>query len=150
MVLKVFYQFVCKFVFMVADVVSDFESEVSEVLSGREEVLLGYIFGSYVEGREHEDSDLDIGILTNDSLGNKELFQLSELLEDSLGVEPDVRVLNRADPRFVYNVLDKGRLAYKKNESIRIDFESAAMREYLDMKPFIDRHDKAVRERLTG
>lgn len=150
MVLKVFYQFVCKFVFMVADVVSDFESEVSEVLSGREEVLLGYIFGSYVEGREHEDSDLDIGILTNDSLGNKELFQLSELLEDALGVEPDVRVLNRADPRFVYNVLDKGRLAYKKNESIRIDFESAAMREYLDMKPFIDRHDKAVRERLTG
>lgn len=135
---------------MVADVVSDFESEVSEVLSGREEVLLGYIFGSYVEGREHEDSDLDIGILTNDSLGNKELFQLSELLEDALGVEPDVRVLNRADPRFVYNVLDKGRLAYKKNESIRIDFESAAMREYLDMKPFIDRHDKAVRERLTG
>ena len=135
---------------MVADVVSDFESEVSEVLSGREEVLLGYIFGSYVEGREHEDSDLDIGILTNDSLGNKELFQLSELLEDSLGVEPDVRVLNGADPRFVYNVLDKGRLAYKKNESIRIDFESAAMREYLDMKPFIDRHDKAVRERLTG
>ncbi len=150
MVLKVFYQFVCKFVFMVADVVSDFESEVSEVLSGREEVLLGYIFGSYVEGREHEDSDLDIGILTNDSLGNKELFQLSELLEDALGVEPDVRVLNGADPRFVYNVLDKGRLAYKKNESIRIDFESAAMREYLDMKPFIDRHDKAVRERLTG
>ncbi len=135
---------------MVADVVSDFESEVSEVLSGREEVLLGYIFGSYVEGREHEDSDLDIGILTNDSLGNKELFQLSELLEEALGVEPDVRVLNRADPRFVYNVLDKGRLAYKKNESIRIDFESAAMREYLDMKPFIDRHDKAVRERLTG
>ncbi len=135
---------------MVADVVSDFESEVSEVLSGREEVLLGYIFGSYVEGREHEDSDLDIGILTNDSLGNKELFQLSELLEDALGVEPDVRVLNGADPRFVYNVLDKGRLAYKKNESIRIDFESAAMREYLDMKPFIDRHDKAVRERLTG
>jgi len=150
LVLKVFYQFVCKFVFMVADVVSDFESEVSEVLSGREEVLLGYIFGSYVEGREHEGSDLDIGILTNGSLANKELFQLFELLEDALGVEPDVRVLNGTDPRFVYNVLDKGRLAYKKNESIRIDFESAAMREYLDMKPFIDRHDKAVRERLTG
>lgn len=150
MVLKVFYQFVCNTGFMGANDVSDFQKQIAEVLSGREDVLLGYIFGSYIEGREHEDSDVDIGILTNDSLDNKELFQLSELLEGALGVEADVRVLNKADPRFVYNVLDKGRLAYMKNESVRINFEATAMREYLDMKPFIGRYDRAVRERLTG
>jgi len=130
--------------------ISNFEQEVTEILADKGEILLGYVFGSYVKGREHDESDIDIGILVEGSMSNNELFELCERLESVLNIEVDVRVLNGEDPRFVYNVLREGEILYMRDEEVRISFETSAMREYLDMKPFIDRYDRAVRQRLTG
>src|SRR5258707_14301677 len=66
-------------------------------------MLSGYLFGSFSAGRAHRESDVDLAILLDRSLGPAERFQVRLRLSASLparlsGRAVDVVVLNDAPP----------------------------------------------------
>lgn len=115
-------------------------------------VEVAYLFGSYATGRQHEDSDVDVGVVFGDP-GNVDFSTISGLekeLSQELDKEVDVRVMDGGDPRFVYNILRTGEPVFIGDEGLRRGFEHRVMRKYLDMKPFYDEYDRYVEERVTA
>lgn len=125
--------------------------EESEVLK-HEDIAAVYLYGSQATGNSHSGSDVDIGlVLEEDSeMDFAEQSELERSLTEEMGRKVDLRVLNGADNRFIYNVLKNGDLVLSNDEGKRIEFEHRVMRNYLDMKPFYDEYDRKVRERITG
>ncbi|MFB6216743.1 MAG: nucleotidyltransferase domain-containing protein [Candidatus Aenigmatarchaeota archaeon] len=110
---------------------------------------VAYIFGSRVAGREHEDSDIDVGVLTEEPMELMEMIEVEKDIEKELEEDLDLVDLTDKDPRFAYNALRESKLIYSEDEELRVSFEQRLMRKYLDMKPFYDEYDRKVRERVT-
>lgn len=114
-------------------------------------VDVAYLFGSSASGRAHAESDVDVGIVfAEQDAGVAHLSQLERRLNEQLDTRTDCRVLNDADPRFVYTVLRTGRPVYVVDDERRRDFEYRSMRTYLDVKPMYDEYDRYVERRVTS
>jgi uncharacterized protein len=78
-------------------------------------ILSAYVFGSVAEGREHAESDVDIGVLLDRAVwpGEKERFDAKLLLTARLSREPagpaaDVVILNDAPPLLGRRIITEG------------------------------------------
>jgi len=127
------------------------ENEVNKILD-QEDILVAYLYGSRAVGRDHEDSDYDIGILVEDEekFDMHRVSGLIDRLEEVLDSQVDLRILNDRDIRFLFNVLDEGHPVMVRDEDLRQRFEVEIMKEYMDMQPFLREYDRNVRERVTG
>lgn len=113
-------------------------------------VDVAYLYGSRACGRGHADSDVDVAVLLHERDGHPNVAKLERRLSEHLDETVDCRVLNEADPRFIYTVLRTGQPVYVHDEDRRREFEHRSMRTYLDMKPFLDEYDRYVRSRMTA
>ncbi len=87
---------------------------IKEVLSGRDEVVLAVVFGSFISGRVFRDIDIGVYVksVVKDHLDYK--FMLEEELSSILGYPVDVKVLNEAPPGFLKNVLINGKVLVER------------------------------------
>ena len=123
----------------------DLERIISQVFGNRQEVILCYLFGSYVLGNKTEFSDIDIGILLDREFKRPHLYQVDLSLEIEKKfnhkIEVDLSILNDATPRFLYNILKNGYIIHSKNDKVQHEFEIRILYEYLDIKPILDMYD---------
>ena len=116
-----------------------------QLFSCKEEVLLAYLYGSYATGDQNEFSDVDIGIVLRDPDGQEPgiVLDLAVAFENALQhkVNVDLRVLNDVTPRFLHAVLRDAVALYCADPNFKDEFELHALREYLDVKPMLDRFD---------
>jgi len=63
-------------------------------------------------------------------------------------VKLDLRILNEATPRFLFNVLKEGILLYCKN--IHSEYEIRVISKYVDIKPMLDYFDRLSIEEVLG
>ncbi len=129
------------------------KEKIREVLEGRNEITLAYLYGSSVRGHLRDDSDLDLGIVLNKGFDPDPLYtaQIARKIEmqTHFDRELDVRILNGMPPRFLRQVID-GELVFSRNESERVNFEMQVIDSYLDFKPFYEQYDRKRRERLLS
>lgn len=126
---------------------------LESVLRDDDTVVLAYLFGSHVQDRASERSDVDVAVLAeSDENELRQLVDLKAKLEDRIDRTVDVTLVpvRSTDPRLLNQVLQHGQLLYAYDEETRIDFETSARSKYLDMKPHIDEYDRRVREALTS
>lgn len=91
------------------------------------DVLLAYVFGSFL--RNQDSADVDLAVLP----GHRGLEDLREKICETLSTERvDLVNLKTASPLLRFEVLSTGRLIFKKNESVEIGFELSVIREYRD------------------
>ena len=102
--------------------------------------LCAWLFGSLGRGEGHARSDVDVAVL----LGHTPPATLSGIglplggrLEERLGREVDLVVLDRAPVDLIHRVLRDGRLLYDRDPSARVRFEVGARREYFDLLPYL-------------
>ncbi len=118
---------------------------IDKVLSNRSEVILCYLFGSYVLGNKNKFSDIDLGILLDREFKRPHLYQVDLSLEIEKEfnnkIEVDLSILNDATPRFLYNVLKNGYVIHSKSDKVQHEYEIRILYEYLDIKPILDMHD---------
>ena len=126
--------------------INELEKIINVVFNNRVEVLLCYLYGSYVSGNRSEFSDIDLGILLDSTLKKHYLYQvdLSLEIEKEFGnkIEIDLCILNDATPQFLYNVIKNGNLIHSKNETLQHEFEIRVLYDYLEIKPLLDMYDK--------
>lgn len=124
----------------------ELERTINKVLDNHNEVLLCYLYGSYVVGNKTEFSDIDLGILIERTYQKPYLYQvdLSLEIENEFNnkIEIDLCVLNDATPRFLYNVIKDGYIIHSKNLLIQHEFEIKVLYDYLEIKPILDKYDK--------
>lgn len=103
-------------------------------LDNRREVLLAFVFGSFTEERLTEESDVDVAILFKDNPDFSLLTEIMDGISKITGRETDIVVLNNASPIIKMQVLKKGRVVKKANDSVYNEFFLRTVREYDDLK----------------
>lgn len=108
------------------------------------------LFGSAVSGREHTDSDVDLGLLLkNPNLGYRERAALqSELQQMFPEREVDLAILNHADPLFLKKVTERCMLIYGDTSELQ-SLKMYAFRRYQDHKRFLEMERRYVKSHLA-
>ena len=121
---------------------------IRNVLWAHPEVLVAYLFGSWVDGRACRMSDVDVAVLVSKELSWREQVSLAHEIEDRIGRSVDVVLLNKAPLTLAYEVISKGKVMFSRDENRRIEFEVRVLREYLDMKPRLEGYYRMVLTRF--
>jgi len=104
-------------------------------------IVTAYVFGSRVYGKPAETSDYDVALLFRGDYGLDELLDVTLRLTEALDVDldsVDVVGLDCAPVELAYEVLARGKLVYCVDDEFRVAFETRLMREYMDLKPYLD------------
>jgi uncharacterized protein len=109
---------------------------LAPVLEKHPEIMLGYVFGSYLCREKYRDVDIAILLddgkesltLQNDTLG----CNIGEAL--SLGCNVDLVILNDAAVEFCHNVIKNGSLFFARDDQVRIAFETKILDEFMDYR----------------
>ncbi|CCJ35024.1 hypothetical protein BN140_0101 [Methanoculleus bourgensis MS2] len=122
--------------------------EISRCLSGVEDLLLGYLYGSFLVRNDF--NDIDIGLLVAGERTPYELFKYAMRIASDLErcitprCEVDLRVLNTAPVEFQYEVVKTGQVVFARDENVRVAFEADVLAKYLDLKYLYDRMNRAL------
>jgi predicted nucleotidyltransferase len=122
--------------------------EISRCLSSFDDLLLGYLYGSFLVRSDFH--DIDVGLVVSGERKPYELFRYAMEIASDLErcitprYEVDLRILNTAPVEFQYEVVKTGRVVFARDESLRIAFEADVLSKYLDLKPLYDRMDRAL------
>ena len=112
------------------------------------DVILVYVYGSFLTTDRF--NDIDIGILVSGERKPYDLFKYSMLIASRVEqsfqprCEVDLRILNGAPIRFLYEVIRTGRIVYARDEEERIAFEADVLTTYLDLLPMFEMMDQAL------
>ncbi|MCI8412236.1 MAG: nucleotidyltransferase domain-containing protein [Clostridia bacterium] len=97
------------------------------------------LFGSYARGTQNKENDIDIAIKPKREINKKELFYLSQELEDIINIEVDLIDLNNIGDGLRYEILINGKTIYCENEFKFELYKLDMYREYLELNESINR-----------
>jgi predicted nucleotidyltransferase len=115
-------------------------------LSGAEEILLAYLFGSQADGTAGPQSDYYIALLVR-----QPSLALQARLAHEIGIilgtdRVDVVLLNRAPVELAYAVIVQGQLLYQRSVAERVEFEAKVLSLYADYLPILRRQREEILE----
>jgi len=108
--------------------------KLKETLTARDDVLLVYLFGSFVSRDATSLSDLDIAIYFDRAVDFYVVSGLREDISEMVGIDADIVVLNSASPVIRMQVLKKGVLLINKDQRAYNEFFLNTVNEYDDLK----------------
>lgn len=123
-------------------------------------VALVYLYGSEALGVASRFSDFDVGIVLRkpsllDSRGRRDRLR-SELLQSLEGLtagegdrEIDLVFLQTASSVLQFEAIHAGRLLFADNPVFQADYEEGVIRDYLDIRPLVETHYRAVLDRAA-
>lgn len=107
--------------------------EVIKFLKERLDCEVIILFGSYARGEQRPDSDVDLAIKSPKEISKKEIFELTQELEQLLKKDIDLIDLNAISDSFRYEILMNGQVLYCE-DSYKFDLYKLDMfREYLEL-----------------
>jgi len=115
-------------------------------------IAAAYLFGSRFYGKTTKTSDYDVAVLFKGDYTLDELLDVTLRLADALNIDLnsiDVVGLNDAPVEVACDILVKGKLIYCKDNELRVAFETRLVREYLDLKPYLDLYYDLMLKRLV-
>jgi len=123
---------------------------VRDVIKNHDEIIVGYLYGSFAKGSYDEKSDVDIGLLLKRGYKADPLYEsrISLELDKTIGREVEARILNDRDIIFLHQILKYGKLIFSRTERERVRFETYTYSKYLDFLPFYEEYNRVRRERL--
>jgi uncharacterized protein len=115
-------------------------------------VVLAYLFGSHARGQAGPLSDIDVAVLLTPDVLAENLFDerlriMGDLMDLLNHNEVDVAILNQAPLALAYRVLRDGVLLYCASQDVRVHYTARIVSLYLDFKPVIERHERAILDR---
>ena len=116
-------------------------------------VVLAYLFGSEAEDRAGPLSDVDIAVLlgpdvTREKWSDVQLNLMNELMDMFDRNDVDLVILNRATPVIAQQVAQHGQVLFEAEPGVRVDFQVATLRRYVDTKPLRRIQDRTLYERV--
>ena len=126
--------------------IDELKRVVIEVLEQYEEIQIAYLYGSYAKNLQTEYSDIDIGVVHSKDFKPRGLYfaELASKIERILKfkVNIDLRIINKTNPRFLFQVINHSKVLYYKNQTFRNEFELKVLYQYQDIKPMLNMYDR--------
>jgi predicted nucleotidyltransferase len=121
---------------------------LKEIFAEYPDILAVYLFGSYAEDREIEESDLDLAIIPKSSeIHQKKLDILSDLAR--LGFcKVDLVFLDTDDIVVKYEAIRLNNLIYQTDEFDRGTYYSLILRQYFDFYHYLNIQRDAYKRRV--
>ena len=91
------------------------------------------LFGSYARETQNAESDIDIAIKPNTNISKKQIFYLSQELEEKIKTEVDLINLDDINDSFRYEILINGKTIYCRDELKFELYKLDMYREYLEL-----------------
>lgn len=117
-------------------------------------VISVYLFGSFAEGRDHQDSDIDIGVLLDRTLCpsrrerfDRRIWLTSELISVLACNEVDVVILNDAPPLLSRKIVTRGQPAFIGDSQAARRFVCDVQLRAADLEPWLR---KMARRKLAA
>jgi predicted nucleotidyltransferase len=128
---------------------SQYAGKLEQYFALLDGVVLAYLFGSHARGRAWAHSDVDVAVLLDgypdaDRCFEMRLEIIGGLMELFHTDDVDVLILNQAPPALRYAVLRDGIVLFCRDRQAMIEFRLRALNEYLDFKPILKRHARAI------
>ncbi|OQX74856.1 MAG: hypothetical protein B6D59_00910 [Campylobacteraceae bacterium 4484_4] len=111
------------------------------------------LFGSWSNGTQTDQSDVDIGLFFEKEVDYKDLGYQSAMLEKRVGKKIDMIALNdiyKKDPFFAFEILKSHTPVLLNDEEAYLRFKTSCQLYYLDAKPLIKMNEKAFAERIEN
>lgn len=125
--------------------IPDVRPALVAVANGMPGIVSVYLFGSVAEGREHAESDVDVGVLLDRAVypTGRERFDcrliLGTRLTDAAARIADVVILNDAPPQLARAVVTRGERIYCTDPELDHAFVRDAQLLAADIEPFLRR-----------
>ena len=124
----------------VQEIVPQLHKTISQLLSAYP-VLLAYLYGSLARDEYTTLSDIDIALVTKQTLSPLDRLDLELDIEIELAnlgfSQADVRVINNAPPEVRGRVVAEGVLLYSLDEDKRTDFERETLARHHALQPIL-------------
>ena len=91
------------------------------------------LFGSYARGTQNAESDIDIALKPNTNISKKQIFYLSQDLEEKIKTEVDLINLDDINDSFRYEILINGKTIFCRDELKFELYKLDMYREYLEL-----------------
>lgn len=112
---------------------------LQDYFSRQKQVLCVYLFGSQIKGKENIYSDIDIAVLFQANLTQKERTEkrlgFMDELSSILNKDVDVVILNEASSFLKFQVIKEGKRIYERPDRSEHSFEAKTIVEYFDFLP---------------
>ncbi len=118
-------------------------NKIVDKISKNKKVKAIFLFGSQVNGRAREDSDVDIAVLTKE-INIDEEWKISGIGNEKF----EIHIFNRLPLVIQFRVIKDGKLLFVKDERYLHDVWRYVVSRYLDFQPFIDRFYQRVIENV--
>lgn len=103
---------------------------IVDLLVAQAEAYALILFGSYVTGRVHSASDIDVAFLSDKKLDSYEVFMLAQTLASQVGRDVDLIDLATASTVMRAQIISSGTVIYCGDERRRAEFFMRALKEY--------------------
>lgn len=118
------------------------------------EILFAYLYGSYAADDVYPGSDIDIAVYLEPS-DIKHYVKKQEELGTTLIIELhndniDLRILNALPFLLKYKVLKEGMPIFVKDESARVEFETATMIRFFELRPYLEEYNRMLLLRIQS
>ena len=110
----------------------DVKKSFAEIYGG--EALFGCVFGSVLEPRFNDDSDIDLAVHYKGPVSFEQQMRLNRLLSDELDRDIDVIDLGTADPIIIMQIIRNGQLVFADEPDQYHQFVARKISEYIDFK----------------
>lgn len=92
-----------------------------------------YLFGSFVEDRMREDSDIDIAFLSYKEFDSYTVLKKSTEISEIIGYDIDLVDLNKSSTVFQNQVVRSGLRIYERNKIDIEKFEILVLKKYMEL-----------------
>src|SRR5699024_7693953 len=124
------------------------KNKLSSLFSTFPEVEAVYLFGSAATGKRNSLSDIDLGIVYNDSSITKKKVDLYAELVKIRFEKADIVFFNSADLVLQFEIIHHNQLIYCKKGFNHGALFSKTIRKYFDFEPYLIRQQKAYKKRI--
>jgi uncharacterized protein len=126
-----------------------YQKATVDIFAADAEVCLAVLYGSHARGEAGPLSDVDVAVLLERSCDANDYFDrrlelIGRLMQAFDTNEVDVIILNQAPLALQYRVVRDGLVLYARHHDHLIEFASQTVSRYLDFKPVIERHERAI------
>ncbi len=114
------------------------------------DVLAVYAFGSYVTGKTHPESDLDMAIVPRSSSARKQRLDMLTALARQGFCHVDLVFLDTPDIVIKFEAVRHNRVVYQTDDFEPGVFYSKILRQYFDFLPYLHVQREAYKRRILN
>ena len=124
---------------------SEFLGDIIQSIAKSPSVIAIVLYGSATRMRTTPLSDIDLCVVTQPGLSHDEW----ETIMSHTGPALDLVIFQDLPPAIRYRVIRDGKVLFNRNATFLHRIKADTLRQYLDLKPFIDNNARRILKRIV-